>query len=213
MRSVVVRLRQQIGLGSRSMTTARCGGGRRDTASTRRMCRASIRLLPGVRARFRLCDAAGAFFHVVSTRYETPPTIVTHQPRAAQMSVDIGGLVIAVAILDRLTHNVVVSNAKLSPCRLREHHRLTATATHRNRRRAHPEEGDASRCTRYEPSLAYLASPKIVNVLQVGANDSRHRYAFRTERRRGCAGRAYAATHRRHSARQSCPPQGRREAA
>jgi DNA replication protein DnaC len=74
-------------------------------------------------------DAAGAFFHVVNTRYEKKhPTIVTTNRGLPDWGQIFGDPVVAAAILDRLMHNAVVFNIKGPSWRLREHQAL-ATAT------------------------------------------------------------------------------------
>jgi DNA replication protein DnaC len=76
-------------------------------------------------------DAAGAFFHVVNTRYEKRhPTIVTTNRGLPDWGQIFGDPVVAAAILDRLMHNAVVFNIKGPSWRLREHQAL-ATATTR----------------------------------------------------------------------------------
>ena len=75
-------------------------------------------------------DAAGAFFHVVNTRYEKKhPTIVTTNRGLPDWGQIFGDPVVAAAILDRLMHNAVVFNIKGPSWRLREHHSLTAATT------------------------------------------------------------------------------------
>ena len=76
-------------------------------------------------------DAAGAFFHVVNTRYDKHhPTIVTTNRGLPDWGQIFGDPVVAAAILDRLMHNAVVFNIKGPSWRLREHQAL-ATATTR----------------------------------------------------------------------------------
>jgi DNA replication protein DnaC len=75
-------------------------------------------------------DAAGAFFHVVNTRYERRhPTIVTTNRGLPDWGQIFGDPVVAAAILDRLMHNAVVFNIKGPSWRLREHSGLTTAAT------------------------------------------------------------------------------------
>lgn len=75
-------------------------------------------------------DAAGAFFHVVNTRYERRhPTIVTTNRGLPDWGQIFGDPVVAAAILDRLMHNAVVFNIKGPSWRLREHHALTTATT------------------------------------------------------------------------------------
>jgi DNA replication protein DnaC len=75
-------------------------------------------------------DAAGAFFHVVNTRYEKRhPTIVTTNRGLPDWGQIFGDPVVAAAILDRLMHNAVVFNIKGPSWRLREHHGLTTATT------------------------------------------------------------------------------------
>ena len=60
-------------------------------------------------------DAAGAFFHVVNTRYEKRhPTIVTTNRGLPDWGQIFGDPVVAAAILDRLMHNAVVFNIKVA---------------------------------------------------------------------------------------------------
>ncbi len=81
-------------------------------------------------------DAAGAFFHVVNTRYEKRhPTIVTTNRGLPDWGQVFGDPVVAATILDRLMHNAVVFNIKGPSWRLREHQALT-TATHEHDRKA-----------------------------------------------------------------------------
>ena len=75
-------------------------------------------------------DAAGAFFHVVNTRYERRhPTIVTTNRGLPDWGQIFGDPVVAAAILDRLMHNAVVFNIKGPSWRLREHSGLTEATT------------------------------------------------------------------------------------
>ena len=75
-------------------------------------------------------DAAGAFFHVVNTRYEKRhPTIVTTNRGLPEWGRIFGDPVVAAAILDRLMHNAVVFNIKGPSWRLKEHQALTAAVT------------------------------------------------------------------------------------
>jgi DNA replication protein DnaC len=75
-------------------------------------------------------DAAGAFFHVVNTRYEKRhPTIVTTNRGLPDWGHIFGDPVVAAAILDRLMHNAVVFNIKGPSWRLREHSGLTTATT------------------------------------------------------------------------------------
>ena len=75
-------------------------------------------------------DAAGAFFHVVNTRYERRhPTIVTTNRGLPDWGQIFGDPVVAAAILDRLMHNAVVFNIKGPSWRLREHSGLTTATT------------------------------------------------------------------------------------
>ena len=75
-------------------------------------------------------DAAGAFFHVVNTRYERRhPTIVTTNRGLPDWGQIFGDPVVAAAILDRLMHNAVVFNIKGPSWRLREHSGLTQATT------------------------------------------------------------------------------------
>lgn len=75
-------------------------------------------------------DAAGAFFHVVNTRYERRhPTIVTTNRGLPDWGHIFGDPVVAAAILDRLMHNAVVFNIKGPSWRLREHSGLTQATT------------------------------------------------------------------------------------
>ena len=75
-------------------------------------------------------DAAGAFFHVVNTRYEKRhPTIVTTNRGLPDWGQIFGDPVVAAAILDRLMHNAVVFNIKGPSWRLREHQALATAAT------------------------------------------------------------------------------------
>lgn len=74
-------------------------------------------------------DEAGAFFHVVNTRYEKRlPTLVTTNRGLPDWGHIFGDPVVAAAILDRLMHNVIVFNITGPSWRLREHQAL-ATAT------------------------------------------------------------------------------------
>jgi len=73
---------------------------------------------------------AGAFFHVVNTRYERGhPTLITTNRGLPEWGEIFGGPVVAAAILDRLMHNAVVFNIKGPSWRMREHHALEAAAT------------------------------------------------------------------------------------
>ena len=75
-------------------------------------------------------DAAGAFFHVVNTRYERRhPTIVTTNRGLPDWGQIFGDPVVAAAILDRLMHNAIVFNIKGPSWRLREHSGLTTATT------------------------------------------------------------------------------------
>lgn len=76
-------------------------------------------------------DEAGAFFHVVNTRYEKRlPTLVTTNRGLPDWGHIFGDPVVAAAILDRLMHNAVVFNITGPSWRLREHQALaTATTT------------------------------------------------------------------------------------
>jgi len=75
-------------------------------------------------------DAAGAFFHVVNTRYEkNHPTLVTTNRGLPDWGQIFGDPVVAAAILDRLMHNAVVFNIKGPSWRLREHQALTTATT------------------------------------------------------------------------------------
>lgn len=75
-------------------------------------------------------DAAGAFFHVVKTRYEKRhPTLVTTNRGLPDWGQIFGDPVVGAAILDRFMHNAVVFNIKGPSWRLREHHGLTTATT------------------------------------------------------------------------------------
>ncbi len=68
---------------------------------------------------------AGAFFHVVNTRYERGhPTIITTNRGLPEWGEIFGDPVVAAAILDRLMHKAVVFNIKGPSWRMREHHAL-----------------------------------------------------------------------------------------
>jgi DNA replication protein DnaC len=73
---------------------------------------------------------AGAFFHVVNTRYERGhPTLITTNRGLPEWGEIFGDAVVAAAILDRLMHNAVVFNIKGPSWRMREHHALETAAT------------------------------------------------------------------------------------
>jgi len=73
---------------------------------------------------------AGAFFHVVNTRYEKGhPTLVTTNRGLPEWGEIFGDPVVAAAILDRLMRNAVVFNIKGPSWRMREHHALEGAAT------------------------------------------------------------------------------------
>jgi DNA replication protein DnaC len=73
---------------------------------------------------------AGAFFHVINTRYERGhPTLVTTNRGLPEWGEIFGDAVVAAAILDRLMHNAVVFNIKGPSWRMREHHALQEAVT------------------------------------------------------------------------------------
>ena len=75
-------------------------------------------------------DEAGAFFHVVNTRYEKRlPTLVTTNRGLPDWGQIFGDPVVAAAILDQLMHNAVVFNITGPSWRLREHQALTTATT------------------------------------------------------------------------------------
>lgn len=76
-------------------------------------------------------DEAGAFFHVINTRYEKQlPTLVTTNRGLPSWGQVFGDAVVAAAILDRLMHNAVVLNITGPSWRLREHQALATATTH-----------------------------------------------------------------------------------
>jgi DNA replication protein DnaC len=82
---------------------------------------------------------AGAFFHVVNTRYERGhPTVITTNRGLPEWGEIFGDPVVAAAILDRLMHKAVVFNIKGPSWRMREHQALEAAATE-------PEKGSGRR--------------------------------------------------------------------
>jgi DNA replication protein DnaC len=75
-------------------------------------------------------DAAGAFFHVINTRYEknTPTLVTTNRGLPYAWGELFGDDVVASAILDRILHRAVVLNISGPSWRMREHQALAEAA-------------------------------------------------------------------------------------